>query len=113
MSINRLTRELRDLNPDIRIKAAMNLGEMVAAETLPSIISAFKKDDNENVKSVIAEALANFSDFDEVITALVNAKENDKSEIVRISADWALKQIAKKRGFTDLQTLLDDINKED
>ena len=53
MSISRLTRELRDLNPDTRIKAAMNLGEMVAAETLPTLLSVFKKEDNENVRSVI------------------------------------------------------------
>ncbi|NHJ39993.1 MAG: HEAT repeat domain-containing protein [Asgard group archaeon] len=112
MSINRLTRELRDLNPDTRIKAAMNLGEMVAAETLPTMLAVFNSDDNENVRSVIAEALANFSDFDEVINALANAKENDKSEIVQISADWALKQIAKKRGFTDTQIMMDEINKE-
>jgi HEAT repeat protein len=108
MSISRLTRELRDLNPDTRIKAAMNLGEMVAAETLPTLISVFKKDDNENVRSVIAEALANFKDFDEVIDALVFANENDKSEVVRVSADWALKQIARNRGYSDLQALLDN-----
>ncbi|NHK29804.1 MAG: HEAT repeat domain-containing protein [Asgard group archaeon] len=113
MSINRLTRELRDLNPDIRIKAAMNLGEMRAAETLPTLINVFKKEENENVKSVIAEALANFNDFDNVIDALIFAKDNDKSEIVRVSADWAVKQIAKSRGYSDLQALLDDYKDDD
>jgi HEAT repeat protein len=109
MSINRLTRELRDLNPETRIKAAMNLGEMKAAETLPTLLSVFKKEKDEKVRSVIAEALASFTDFDDVVKALVNAKENDKSELVRISTDWSLKQIAKNRGYADLQSLLDDM----
>ncbi|NHJ48428.1 MAG: HEAT repeat domain-containing protein [Asgard group archaeon] len=109
MSISRLTRELRDLNPETRIKAAMNLGEMKAAETLPTLLNVFKKETDEKVRSVMAEALASFTDFDDVINALKFAVDNDKSELVRISAEWSLKQISKSRGYADLQSLLDDM----
>jgi HEAT repeat protein len=87
----------------------MNLGEMKAAETLPSLLSVFKSEKDEKVRSVIAESLASFTDFDDVVNALLNAKENDKSELVRISAEWSLKQISKGRGYADLQSLLDDM----
>ena len=107
-SINRLTRELRDLNPETRSKAAMNLGEMGAAEALPSLVSAFKKDQDETVRSVIAETLALFGTHDVVIPALIFAKDNDESERVRTSAEWALGQVAKARGHASTKALLDD-----
>ena len=106
-SINTLNRQLRDLNPETRSKAAMNLGEMGAEEAVPSMISVFKSDKDENVRSVIAETFALFSSNDDVVAALIHAKDNDKSEIVRISADWALNQIVKTRGHASLQALLD------
>ena len=107
-SINRVTRELRDLNPETRTKAVMNLGEMGAVEALPSILSVFKTEQDESVRSVIAETLALFGTYDDVIPALAKAKDNDKSERVRISADWALGQIAKARGHVSTQALLDE-----
>jgi HEAT repeat protein len=112
MSINRLTRELRDMNPETRSKAAMNLAAMGASETLPSIISAFKKDANENVRSVMAEALASFSDYNDAVFALLTARKEDESELVRVSAEWALKEIAKKRDFSTVDELLESINEE-
>lgn len=106
-SINTLTRQLRDLNPETRSKAAMNLGEMGAEEAVPSMISVFKSDKDENVRSVIAETFALFSSNDDVVTALINARDNDKSEVVRVSAKWALDQIANTRGHVSLQAMLD------
>ncbi|MHA1122471.1 MAG: HEAT repeat domain-containing protein [Candidatus Heimdallarchaeota archaeon] len=110
-SINTLTRQLRDLNPETRSKAAMNLGEMGAEEAVPSMISAFKKDKDENVRSVFAETFALFSSNDAVVAALMYAKDNDKSEIVQVSAKWALDQIVTTRGHTSLQSLLEEIEK--
>ncbi|MCK5159354.1 MAG: HEAT repeat domain-containing protein [Candidatus Heimdallarchaeota archaeon] len=110
-SINTLTRQLRDLNPETRSKAAMNLGEMGAEEAVPSMISAFKKDKDENVRSVFAETFALFSSNDDVVAALIYAKDNDKSEIVRVSANWALDQIVNTRGHASLQALLEEIEK--
>jgi len=108
-SINTLTRQLRDLNPETRSKAAMNLGEMGAEQAVPSMISVFKSDKDENVRSVIAETFALFSSNDDVVAALINARDNDKSEIVRVSAKWALDQIVTTRGHTSLQSLLKEI----
>ncbi|NHJ04824.1 MAG: HEAT repeat domain-containing protein [Candidatus Heimdallarchaeota archaeon] len=108
-SINTLTRQLRDLNPDTRAKAAMNLSEMGAEEAVPSMISAFKTDTDDTVRSVFAEALALFGNSKEVIEALIFAKNNDKSEKVRISSDWALGQITKARGYTNLEALLNNL----
>ena len=48
-SINTLTRQLRDLNPETHSKAPMNFGEMSAEEAVPSMISVFKSDKDENV----------------------------------------------------------------
>jgi len=108
-SINTLTRQLRDLNPETRSKAAMNLGEMGAEEAVPTMIVVFKEDKDENVRSVIAETFALFSSNDDVVEALIFARDNDKSEIVRVSAIWALDQIVKTRGHASLQALLDEI----
>ena len=107
-SINTLTRQLRDLNPETRSKAAMNLSEMGAAEAVPSIISAFKVEKDEAVRSVFAESLALFPDIEEVIKSLIYAMNNDESERVRISSEWSLEQIAKAKGYASRQTLLDD-----
>ncbi len=109
-SVNTLTRQLRDLNPETRSKAAMNLGEMGAEEAVPTMIAVFKEDKDEKVRSVIAETFALFNSNDEVIAALIYARDNDESEIVRVSAKWALDQIVKTRGHTSLQALLDDIS---
>ncbi len=108
-SINTLTRQLRDLNPETRSKAAMNLGEMGAEQAVPSMISVFKSDKDENVRSVIAETFALFSSNDDVVAALLNARDNDKSEIVQVSAKWALDQIVTTRGHASLQAMLDDM----
>ena len=106
-SVNTLTTQLRDLNSDTRSKAAMNLGEMGAEEAVPSMISAFKDEQNEDVRSVFAETFALFGHMDSVVKALISAKNNDPSEKVKISAEWALKQIAKKRGHASIQEFLD------
>jgi len=111
-SINTLTRQLRDLNADTRSKAVMNLGEMGADESVPSIISAFKKEQDENVRSIFAEAFALFGHFDSVIKTLITSKNDDESEKVKISAEWSLGQIAKKRGHASTQELLDAFNTE-
>jgi HEAT repeat protein len=88
----------------------MNLAEMGAEEAVPSMISAFKSEKDENVRSVFAEAFALFSSNDAVIAALINAQDNDKSELVRVSAKWAIDQIVKTRGHASLQSLLDGMN---
>ena len=111
-SINTLTRQLRDLNSDTRSKAAMNLGEMGAEEAVPSIISAFKSEQNEDVRSVFAETFALFGHMDSVVKTLISAKNNDTSAKVKISAEWSLGQIAKKRGHASIQELIDSFGSQ-
>ena len=82
-SINTLTRQLRDLNSDTRSKAAMNLGEMGAEEAVPSIISAFKSEENEDVRSVFAETFALFGHMDSVVKTLISAKLNKTMNFLR------------------------------
>ncbi|NHJ87335.1 MAG: HEAT repeat domain-containing protein [Asgard group archaeon] len=112
-SINTLTRQLRDLNTETRCKAAQNLSEMGAEEAVPTLISVFETDQSEKVRSIIAESLVAFGHFDEVIAALIKAKNNDADETVKVSAEWALGQIAKNRGFTSIQALIDELNSKD
>ena len=111
-SVNTLTRQLRDLNSDTRSKAAMNLGEMGAEEAVPSMISAFRDEQNEDVRSVFAETFALFGHMDSVVKILISAKNNDPSEKVTISAEWALKQIARKRGHASIHDFLDNYNSQ-
>ncbi|MCE7744674.1 MAG: hypothetical protein GPJ52_06015 [Candidatus Heimdallarchaeota archaeon] len=49
------------------------------------------------------------SSNNDVVAALLNARDNDKSEIVRVSAEWVLNQIVKTRGHSSLQVILDDM----
>ncbi|MHA1630265.1 MAG: HEAT repeat domain-containing protein [Candidatus Heimdallarchaeota archaeon] len=103
-SISVLMRNLYDQNPEVRGKAAMDLGENLAVEALSSLVKVMMNDENTGVRSLCAEALGTIAE-PTVLPELVAALANETEEKVRQSISWAIEAIARKEGLTKDEAL--------
>ena len=105
-SISVLIRNLYDPNPEVRGRAAMDLGENVAVDAVSSLIKALLVDDEASVRSLCAEALGTIADPSS-IRGLTNALNSEKDARVISAINWALDSISKKLGKTREEILVE------
>jgi len=98
-SISVLMRNLFDPNPEVRGKAAMDLGENLAVEALSSLVKVMMTDAVASVRSICAEALGTIAE-PTILPELVLALDKEEEEKVKQSISWAIATIAKKEGLT-------------
>ena len=94
---------LQEGDEDARWTAAGVLGEIGGEQAIQSLISFLKTESSAEIRCAILHALSRDMDEDNVLAAIVNARDNDASLIVR---EEAKKIIAEENEF--LQFLEDD-----
>ncbi|MFW9921805.1 MAG: HEAT repeat domain-containing protein [Candidatus Thorarchaeota archaeon] len=98
-SISVLMRNLYDANPEVRGRAAMDLGENLAIDAVSSLTKVMLTDEEPNVRSLSAEALGTIAEASS-LPDLVKALNSETEDRVLSTINWAIDATARKLGIS-------------